>query len=176
MSINAVRARASIGAGFERCHHLHPANENSRRKWPQAMPFEASSCRTGGVAGGISTGQDVVVRIAIKPTSSILNEVKSITRDARKSIFIFGSKCVAKITQCLRRAEIAAGSEFRKRIPTYNFFFCLCVIARTHIVNMTLTGSLTCPENIPRRAKRRGPVSVWSTEERLRTSSRRRRR
>ncbi|OYW83042.1 MAG: chorismate synthase, partial [Hyphomonas sp. 32-62-5] len=38
----------------------------------------------GGVAGGISTGQDVIVRIAIKPTSSILNEVKSITRDGEE--------------------------------------------------------------------------------------------
>jgi len=42
------------------------------------------SNNNGGVAGGISTGQDVIVRIAIKPTSSILNEVKSITRDGEE--------------------------------------------------------------------------------------------
>jgi chorismate synthase len=36
------------------------------------------------VAGGISTGQDLVVRIAIKPTSSILNEVRSVTRDGEE--------------------------------------------------------------------------------------------
>jgi len=39
------------------------------------------SNNNGGVAGGISTGQTVVARIAIKPTSSILNEVQSITKD-----------------------------------------------------------------------------------------------
>jgi len=42
------------------------------------------SNNNGGVAGGISTGQDVIVRIAIKPTSSILNEVKSVTRDGEE--------------------------------------------------------------------------------------------
>src|SRR3546814_17689282 len=35
----------------------------------------------GGVAGGIATGQPVVVRIALKPTSSILTPVETITRD-----------------------------------------------------------------------------------------------
>ena len=35
----------------------------------------------GGVAGGISTGQPVVVRLALKPTSSILTPVETITRD-----------------------------------------------------------------------------------------------
>ena len=39
------------------------------------------SNNNGGVAGGLSTGQDVVVRLAIKPTSSILTETKSVTRD-----------------------------------------------------------------------------------------------
>jgi chorismate synthase len=42
------------------------------------------SNNNGGVAGGISTGQDVVVRIAIKPTSSILSATKSVTRDGEE--------------------------------------------------------------------------------------------
>ena len=37
----------------------------------------------GGVAGGISTGQPVVVRVAFKPTSSILTPVETITRDGQ---------------------------------------------------------------------------------------------
>ena len=39
---------------------------------------------SGGVAGGISTGQDIVVRVAIKPTSSILTERQSVTSDGQK--------------------------------------------------------------------------------------------
>ena len=39
-----------------------------------------SSNHAGGILGGISTGQDVVVRFAVKPTSSILTTRKTITR------------------------------------------------------------------------------------------------
>ena len=38
----------------------------------------------GGVLGGISTGQDIIARLAIKPTSSILTEVQSVTRDGEE--------------------------------------------------------------------------------------------
>jgi chorismate synthase len=41
------------------------------------------SNNAGGVLGGISTGQDVVVRFAVKPTSSILAARKTITRDGQ---------------------------------------------------------------------------------------------
>ena len=37
----------------------------------------------GGIAGGISTGQPVTIRVAFKPTSSILTPVETITRDGR---------------------------------------------------------------------------------------------
>ncbi len=39
----------------------------------------------GGIAGGISTGQPVVVRVAFKPTSSILTPVETITRQGEAS-------------------------------------------------------------------------------------------
>ena len=38
---------------------------------------------SGGTAGGISTGQPIVVRMALKPTSSILTPVETITRDGQ---------------------------------------------------------------------------------------------
>ena len=41
------------------------------------------SNHAGGVLGGISTGQDIVARFAVKPTSSILAARKSITRDGQ---------------------------------------------------------------------------------------------
>jgi chorismate synthase len=39
------------------------------------------SNHAGGILGGISTGQDIVVRLAVKPTSSILSPRQTITRD-----------------------------------------------------------------------------------------------
>ena len=44
-----------------------------------------SSNHAGGILGGISTGQDVVVRFSVKPTSSILTPRKSITIDGENT-------------------------------------------------------------------------------------------
>ena len=81
MSINAVKG-VEIGAGFQAARlrgednadRMRPAAEGSNQ--PQ---FIANN--SGGVAGGISTGQPVVVRVAFKPTSSILTPVETITRE-----------------------------------------------------------------------------------------------
>ena len=43
------------------------------------------SNRAGGVAGGISTGQPVVARFAVKPTSSILTPRRTLDRDGRET-------------------------------------------------------------------------------------------
>jgi chorismate synthase len=53
---------------------MRPASDGSNRP-------EFLSNNSGGIAGGISTGQPVVVRVAFKPTSSILTPVETITRD-----------------------------------------------------------------------------------------------
>jgi chorismate synthase len=50
------------------------------RPGPDGKPHFLAN-HAGGVAGGISTGQPVVVRVALKPTSSILTPVETITRD-----------------------------------------------------------------------------------------------
>ena len=81
MSINAVKG-VEIGAGFQAARlrgednadRMRPAAEGSNQ--PQFM-----ANNSGGVAGGISTGQPVVVRVAFKPTSSILTPVETITRE-----------------------------------------------------------------------------------------------
>ena len=80
MSINAVKG-VEIGAGFAAASFSGEQNADEMRAGNDGVRFLANN--NGGVAGGISTGQDVVVRIAIKPTSSILNEVKSVTRDGK---------------------------------------------------------------------------------------------
>mgnify|MGYP005836629521 CR=1 FL=1 len=78
MSINAVKG-VEIGAGFAAASMSGEENADEMRAGNAGPVFLKNN--NGGVAGGISTGQDVVVRIAVKPTSSILNEVRSVTRD-----------------------------------------------------------------------------------------------
>lgn len=80
MSINAVKG-VEIGDGFavaaltgeENADAITPGNDG-----PRFMSNHA-----GGILGGISSGQDIVARFAVKPTSSILTPVDSITRDGK---------------------------------------------------------------------------------------------
>jgi len=81
MSINAAKA-VEIGAGFEAAMLSGETNADQMRSGGGDDP-EFLSNNNGGVAGGISTGQTVVARLAIKPTSSILSSVQSITREGK---------------------------------------------------------------------------------------------
>ncbi|MEL6737646.1 MAG: chorismate synthase, partial [Pseudomonadota bacterium] len=81
MSINAVKG-VEIGDGFEAARLTGEENADPMR--PGAQPDDPpifESNHAGGTAGGISTGQPVVCRVAFKPTSSILTPVPSITAD-----------------------------------------------------------------------------------------------
>lgn len=80
MGINGVKA-VEIGDGFG-VAKLH-GQENADPIRPSGNPMEPVflSNHAGGILGGISTGQPVVARMAIKPTSSILIPVPSVTRD-----------------------------------------------------------------------------------------------
>jgi chorismate synthase len=77
MSINAVKG-VEIGDGFAAARLRGEENADPMRPGNEGPRFEAN--HAGGVAGGISTGQPVVVRVAFKPTSSILTPVETITR------------------------------------------------------------------------------------------------
>ena len=79
MSINAVKG-VEIGAGFGAALLSGETNGDAMRLGSDGQPYFTSN-NNGGVLGGISTGQDIVARFAIKPTSSILKEVKSLNRD-----------------------------------------------------------------------------------------------
>jgi chorismate synthase len=81
MSINAAKG-VEIGAGFQAAAFSGEQNADEMRMGNEGVRFLSNN--NGGVAGGISTGQDVVVRIAIKPTSSILSATKSVTRDGEE--------------------------------------------------------------------------------------------
>ena len=77
MSINAVKG-VEIGAGFAAAALDGAANADEMRMDPNGAPHFLSN-NAGGILGGISTGQDIVARMAIKPTSSILTPRRTVT-------------------------------------------------------------------------------------------------
>ncbi len=76
MSINAVKG-VEIGAGFAAAALTGEANADEIFMGNDGPRY--SSNHAGGILGGISTGQDIVARFAVKPTSSILTPRRTIT-------------------------------------------------------------------------------------------------
>jgi chorismate synthase len=75
MGINAVKA-VEIGAGLAAAALTGSENADEMRMKDGKIEFLSNNA--GGILGGISTGQDIVVRFAVKPTSSILLPKKSV--------------------------------------------------------------------------------------------------
>ncbi|CCQ72696.1 chorismate synthase [Magnetospira sp. QH-2] len=69
MSINAVKG-VEIGAGFDAAKLTGEENADEMRMVDGKVAFDSNNA--GGILGGLSSGQDIVCRIAVKPTSSIL--------------------------------------------------------------------------------------------------------
>ena len=78
MSINAVKG-VEIGDGFATAALRGEQNADPMRPGADGVP-EFLANHAGGIAGGIATGQPVHVRVAFKPTSSILIPVETVTR------------------------------------------------------------------------------------------------
>ena len=76
MSINAVKG-VEIGEGFAAAELSGEENADEMRMGEDGRPLFLSN-HAGGILGGISTGQPIVVRFAVKPTSSILNPRRSV--------------------------------------------------------------------------------------------------
>jgi chorismate synthase len=77
MSINAVKG-VEIGAGFGAAELSGEENADEMRMGNQGISFLSN--HAGGILGGISTGQPVVARFAVKPTSSILSPRRTVDR------------------------------------------------------------------------------------------------
>jgi chorismate synthase len=77
MSINAVKG-VEIGTGFAAAALSGEENADQIRMHHGKPEFQSN--HAGGILGGISTGQDVVVRFAVKPTSSILTPRNTISK------------------------------------------------------------------------------------------------
>lgn len=78
MSINAVKG-VEIGDGFGLCELPGTMAGDEMRAGPKFLTNHA-----GGVLGGISTGQDIVVRFVVKPTSSILTPRRSLDKNGNE--------------------------------------------------------------------------------------------
>jgi chorismate synthase len=85
MSINAVKA-VEIGAGLAAA--ALTGEENADEIALEGGRVVYGSNQAGGILGGISTGQDIVARFAVKPTSSILSPRKTITREGKPTEII----------------------------------------------------------------------------------------
>jgi len=82
MSINAVKG-VEIGAGFEAARLSGEENADEMRMNGDQVTFGSNNA--GGVLGGISSGQDVVCRFAVKPTSSILTPRDTVDRNGNET-------------------------------------------------------------------------------------------
>jgi chorismate synthase len=81
MSINAVKG-VEIGDGFAAAAMRgEDAHDEMRMRQDGTVDFAEN--HSGGILGGISSGQDVVVRFAVKPTSSLLIERRSVDLDGK---------------------------------------------------------------------------------------------
>ncbi|WP_158046130.1 chorismate synthase [Skermanella pratensis] len=83
MTINAVKG-VEIGEGFGAAELSGEANADEMRRNPDGS-VQFLSNHAGGILGGISTGQDIVVRFAVKPTSSILTPRRTIDLDGNET-------------------------------------------------------------------------------------------
>jgi chorismate synthase len=83
MSINAVKG-VEIGAGFSAAALSGEENADEMRMRDGRVTFLSN--QAGGILGGISTGQEIVARFAVKPTSSILANRRTVTKDGQDTV------------------------------------------------------------------------------------------
>jgi len=86
MTINAVKG-VEIGDGFAAAALSGEENADEMRRGPDGE-VQFLSNHAGGILGGISTGQDIVARFAVKPTSSILKPRRTVDEDIQDTDII----------------------------------------------------------------------------------------
>ena len=82
MTINAVKG-VEIGEGFASAGLSGEENADEMRMADGKVDFLSN--HAGGILGGISTGQDIVARFAVKPTSSILTPRRTVTKSGAET-------------------------------------------------------------------------------------------
>ena len=82
MSINAVKG-VNIGAGMSAAFLSGEENSDEMRNIKGKTKFQSNNA--GGILGGISSGQEIIVSFAVKPTSSILNKRETINKKGKNT-------------------------------------------------------------------------------------------
>ena len=82
MSINAVKG-VNIGAGMNAAFLSGEENSDEMSKGSGKVKFKTN--HAGGILGGISSGQDIIFRYIVKPTSSVLSEKNTITKSLKNT-------------------------------------------------------------------------------------------
>jgi len=85
MSINAVKG-VEIGAGFalaelkgSQVHDIiEPVSSVIASEAKQSLPWRRAANRAGGIEGGMSNGEDIIVRAAVKPIATLVNPLSSV--------------------------------------------------------------------------------------------------
>ncbi len=77
MSINAVKG-VNVGSGMNSAQLTGDQNSDEISQSGKKLKFFSNNA--GGILGGISTGQEIIVSFAVKPTSSILKSRKTINK------------------------------------------------------------------------------------------------
>jgi len=89
MSINAIKA-VEIGAGFAlaglRGSQAHDVIEPNPRGKAKGLPWRHTSNRAGGIEGGMSNGEDIVVKAAVKPIATLASPLPSMDLRSGKKV------------------------------------------------------------------------------------------
>ena len=89
MSINAIKA-VEIGAGFAlaglKGSQAHDVIEPNPRGKAKGLPWRHTSNRAGGIEGGMSNGEDIVVKAAVKPIATLASPLPSIDLRSGKKV------------------------------------------------------------------------------------------
>lgn len=106
MSIGAVKG-VEIGSGFKAATMKGSENNDEMRIKNGQIRFLSNN--SGGILGGISTGQDIIIRLAIKPVSSIRKPLKTITSSGKNTIIkTFGRHDICLAPRIIPVAESMA--------------------------------------------------------------------
>ena len=113
MSINAVKG-VEIGAGFalaeRKGSQAHDVIEPGPRSKAKGLPWRHATNRAGGIEGGISNGEDIIVRAAVKPIATLASPLLSIdlrSGEVAKAHYERSDICVVPAAGVIAEAMLA---------------------------------------------------------------------
>jgi len=113
MSINAVKG-VEIGGGFAlaglKGSKAHDVIEPRHPNKTETFPWRRTTNRAGGIEGGISNGEDIIVRAAVKPIATLASPLPSIdlrSREAAKAHYERSDICVVPAAGVIAEAMLA---------------------------------------------------------------------